>query len=206
MSREHHDNIFSFYFSLPLCYHGVNLVMGGSFMNDPKEAVYTFLQQNNISYQTCSHSAVYTIEEMMAQNIPHSEAIAKNLFVRDDNKRHYYLIVIRGEKRVDLKQFAKTANTRRLGFASEKDLFSILSLTRGSVTPLGILNDSEKKVTVFFDQSYQHQLIAVHPNENTATVYLNADDLFEVIKAHGNPIFWLPMDWSSPADLHPQAE
>lgn len=206
MSREHHDNIFSFYFSLPLCYHGVNLVMGGSFMNDPKEAVYTFLQQNNISYQTCSHSAVYTIEEMMAQNIPHSEAIAKNLFVRDDNKRHYYLIVIRGEKRVDLKQFAKTANTRRLGFASEKDLFSILSLTRGSVTPLGILNDSEKKVTVFFDQSYQHQLIAVHPNENTATVYLNADDLFELIKAHGNPISWLTMDWSSPADLPPQAE
>ena len=175
-------------------------------MNDPKEAVYTFLQQNNISYQTCSHPAVYTIEEMMAQNIPHSEAIAKNLFVRDDNKRHYYLIVIRGEKRVDLKQFAKTANTRRLGFASEKDLFSILSLTRGSVTPLGILNDSEKKVTVFFDQSYQHQLIAVHPNENTATAYLNADDLFELIKAHGNPIFWLPMDWSSPADLPPQAE
>ena len=106
-------------------------------MNDPKEAVYTFLQQNNIPYQTCSHPAVYTIEEMMAQNIPHSEAIAKNLFVRDDNKRHYYLIVIRGEKRVDLKQFAKTANTRRLGFASEKDLFSILSLTRGSVRPLG---------------------------------------------------------------------
>ncbi len=132
-------------------------------MNDPKEAVYTFLQQNNIPYQTCSHSAVYTIEEMMAQNIPHSEAIAK-------------------------------------------DLFSILSLTRGSVTPLGILNDNEKKVTVFFDQSYQHQLIAVHPNENTATVYLNADDLFELIKAHGNPIFWLPMDWSTPADLPPQAE
>lgn len=175
-------------------------------MNDPKEAVYTFLQQNNIPYQTCSHPAVYTIEEMMAQNIPHSEAIAKNLFVRDDNKRHYYLIVIRGEKRVDLKQFAKTANTRRLGFASEKDLFSILSLTRGSVTPLGILNDSEKKVTVFFDQSYQHQLIAVHPSENTATVYLNADDLFELIKEHGNPISWLPMDWSSPADLPPQAE
>lgn len=175
-------------------------------MNDPKETVYTFLQQNNIPYQTCSHPAVYTIEEMMAQNIPHSEAIAKNLFVRDDNKRHYYLIVIRGEKRVDLKQFAKTANTRRLGFASEKDLFSILSLTRGSVTPLGILNDSEKKVTVFFDQSYQHQLIAVHPNENTATVYLNADDLFELIKAHGNPISWLPMDWSSPADPPPQAE
>ena len=76
-------------------------------MNDPKEAVYTFLQQNNIPYQTCSHPAVYTIEEMMAQNIPHSEAIAKNLFVRDDNKRHYYLIVIRGEKRVDLNSLPK---------------------------------------------------------------------------------------------------
>ena len=50
--------------------------MGGPFMNDPKEAVYIPFCSKTI-FPTCSHPAVYTIEEMMAKNIPHSEAIAK---------------------------------------------------------------------------------------------------------------------------------
>ena len=92
-------------------------------MNDPKEAVYTFLQQNNISYQTCSHPAVYTIEEMMAQNIPHSEAIAKNLFVRDDNKRHYYLICNPRRKAGGSKTVCQNCQYPPPGIASEKTFF-----------------------------------------------------------------------------------
>ena len=31
-------------------------------------------------------------------------------------------------------------------------------------------------------------LIAVHPNDNTATVYLKAEDLIDIIKEHGNQV------------------
>ena len=36
--------------------------------------------------------------------LPYPEWDAKNLFIRDHKREHYYLITVRGSKRVDLKQ------------------------------------------------------------------------------------------------------
>ena len=60
----------------------------------------------------------------------------------------------------------------------------------GAVTPLGILNDEERKVQVFLDREFLEgrKLIGVHPNENTATVWLKTEDLLDIIKEHGNPV------------------
>ena len=69
-------------------------------------------------------------------------------------KRNYYLITVKGDKRVDLKEFRKKNNTRPLRFASENDLMDILGLIPGAVTPLGILNDEERKVQVFLDREF----------------------------------------------------
>ena len=123
-------------------------------------------------------------------NLPYPEADAKNLFVRDDKKRKYYLITVRGDKRVDLKKFRKANNTRPLTFASEDDLFSILKLTPGSVTPLGILNDDERRIEFYLDASFleNDSLIGVHPNDNTATIWLKSKDLISIIKEYGSSV------------------
>jgi Ala-tRNA(Pro) deacylase len=123
-------------------------------------------------------------------NLPYPEADAKNLFVRDDKKRKYYLITVRGDKRIDLKEFRKANNTRPLTFASEEDLFSILKLTPGSVTPLGILNDDERRIEFYLDASFleNDSLIGVHPNDNTATIWLKSKDLISIIKEYGSSV------------------
>ena len=57
------------------------------------------------------------------------------------------------------------------------------------MTPLGILNDSEKKVKFFLDEGLVNGgLIGVHPNDNTATVWLKTTDLIDIIKEHGNKV------------------
>ena len=53
---------------------------------------------------------------------------SKNLFVRDDKKRNYYLITVKGNKRIDLKEFRKKNETRPLSFASENDLLDLKSM------------------------------------------------------------------------------
>ena len=136
-----------------------------------KQEVYDFLTSRGIEYEVTEHGAVFNMEEMSHVELPHQEADAKNLFVRDDKKRNYYLITVRGDKRVDLKKFREEHSTRQLSFASENDLMSLLDLIPGAVTPLGILNDSEKKVKLFLDEELlKCGLIGVHPNDNTATV------------------------------------
>ena len=71
----------------------------------------------------------------------------------------------------------------------------LLGLTAGSVTPLGVLNDTERKVTVFLDRDFFESpgLIGVHPNDNTATVWLKAEDFVRLIEEHGNRINVVPI-------------
>lgn len=154
-----------------------------------KQEIYNFLQDKGIAYEVTEHKAVYNMDELSEVDLPYPEADAKNLFVRDDKKRNYYLITVKGDKRVDLKEFAVAYGLRRLSFASADDLQRLLKLIPGSVTPLGLLNDEERCVKFFLDSDFKEEsLIGVHPNENTATVWLKADDLVRVIREHGNAV------------------
>lgn len=155
-----------------------------------KQDVYDYLKPKNIWYEITEHKAVYNMEELSEIDIPYPEYDAKNLFIRDDKKRNYYLITVKGNKRVNLKEFKNKNNTRSLSFASEKDLMDILGLKSGSVTPFGLLNDKECKVQFFIDKDFfkDKHIIGIHPNDNTATIWLKVEDLISIIKEHGNQV------------------
>lgn len=151
-----------------------------------KTEVYQYLKEQRIDFEVTEHKAVFNMEELNTVELPYPEWDAKNLFVRDDKKRNYYLITVKGDKRVDLKEFRKQHGLRALSFASAEDMRSIMGLEPGSVTPLGILNDSEHKVHFYLDNEFAGNKIGVHPNDNTATVWMQADDLMRLIENHGN--------------------
>ncbi len=155
-----------------------------------KQEIYDFIKNKNIWYEITEHQAVFNMEELSKIKLPYSEYDAKNLFVRDDKKRNYYLITIKGNKKIDLKKFQQQNNTRRLSFASKDDLLNIMNLYPGSVTPLGLLNDQELKVIFYLDEELlrNKQIIGVHPNDNTATIWLKVPDLIKIIKEHGNQV------------------
>ena len=158
-----------------------------------KQEIYDLLIQKNIPHEITEHEAVYNMVEVAMIELPHPEAEAKNLFIRDDKKQNFYLITVKGDKRVDLKQFRKDHSTRALHFVSAELLMDILGLIPGAVTPMGLLNDSECKVHWFLDKAFLDEpgLIGVHPNDNSATVWLKTEDLADLIKEHGNEMDWI---------------
>lgn len=155
-----------------------------------KIGIYNYLQHQEIWHEITEHKAVSDMAELEDLILPYPEAMAKNIFVRDDKKRNFYLITVKGDKRIDLKEFKQKYNTRNLSFASENYLMDVMGLRPGSVTPLGILNDKDNKVNFFLDREFfnSQELIGVHPNDNTATVWLKINDLVEIIKNHGNNV------------------
>lgn len=155
-----------------------------------KQEIYDFIKSKNIWHEITEHKAVFNMNELSEIEVPYPEYDAKNLFVRDDKKRNYYLITVKGDKRVDLKEFRRQNNTRPLSFASEQELMSIMNLIAGSVTPLGMLNDKELKVAFYLDKDFLNgkQIIGIHPNENTATLWLKVEDLISIIKEHENEV------------------
>jgi len=159
-----------------------------------KQELYQFLDEQKIEYSVIEHAPVYTVEEAEKLCLPHPEAGAKNLFLRDDKKKNYYLLTVRDALPIDLKQFQERIGSRRLSFASEEDLMRFLGLKKGAVTPFGVLNDTQCAVQVYIDAYFENKQISVHPNENTATVYLAANDLVELLREHGNRVEYIELE------------
>lgn len=154
-----------------------------------KEELLKFLDDRGVEYEKVDHNAVFTIDEMIDAELPYPDLIAKNLFVRDDKKRSFYLITVLEDKRVDLKEFRKTYGTRQLSFASEELLDQKMGLIKGSVTPFGLLNNEECDIHFFIDKDFVEKgKIGIHPNLNDATVFLDTEVVIDLIKEHGNEV------------------
>lgn len=150
-----------------------------------KQETYQYLKDHNIPFEITEHRAVYNMEELDSIDLPYPEGDAKNLFVRDDKKKNYYLITVKGDKRVNLKDFRKAHGLRPLSFASPEDLKKYMDLTPGAVTPLGLLNVEGAPITMYLDAEFKDSIIGIHPNENTATVWLQGDDLVTLLRENG---------------------
>jgi Ala-tRNA(Pro) deacylase len=153
-----------------------------------KPQTYRYLDEHGVSYEVTEHEAVFNMAEVAQVNLPYPELDAKNLFLRDDKRRSYHLVTVRGDRHVDLKAFRRAHGLRALSFASADELRDRLGLTPGAVTPLGLLNDDSRSVTLFLDEGLMGGLVGVHPNDNTATVWLAAEDLVRIVREHGNEV------------------
>ena len=47
-----------------------------------------------------------------------------------------------------------------------------------------------KQVIFYIDEAFKsgYGLIGIHPNDNTATVWLKAEDLIRIVQEHGNEV------------------
>lgn len=72
-----------------------------------KGQVYEYLREKGIQYEAIEHEAVFSIEQAENLNLPNPEAGAKNLFLRDDKRKNYYLLTVRASLSVKLKKFKK---------------------------------------------------------------------------------------------------
>jgi Ala-tRNA(Pro) deacylase len=132
--------------------------------------IYTYLSQNEIPYDKFEHEPVHTVEDV--DKLPQmNAAITKNLFLRD--KLHQYILVtVEVHKSVDLKKLAEATGRKHLSFASPEELINILGVEPGSVTLLGLINDTKHVVTVIIDKDLWDWYAAIqcHPLVNSASL------------------------------------
>lgn len=159
---------------------------------DKKEKVLKKLDELNIHYKLIDHPAVYTIDTMDELHLNKNGHIVKNLFLKNSNGKKHYLVVLKGDKKADLKSIKSQINSTALSFASEERLEKHLGLSKGSVTPLGIINDEEHLVNIVLDEDLKNEeILGVHPNVNTSTVFISYNDLIKFINSFGNEIFYV---------------
>lgn len=159
-----------------------------------REKVFARLEELGVSYEVTEHPAVFTIGEMDALGLTAKGEVCKNLFLRDAKGRRHFLVVVPGEARADLRALAAQLESSKLSFASAERLEKYLGLKQGEVTPLGVLNDADAAVEVVFDRGLERfPCLGVHPNDNTATVWLSLADILRVVERNGNEIRWVTL-------------
>lgn len=155
-----------------------------------KESVCAYLDKQGICYERIDHPAIFTIDGLNTLELSSERLgqIPKNLFLKD-RKKNYYLVVLKGDKRLDLKGLGKILEVKELSFASEEVLWERLGLKKGAVTPLGLLNDKEDAVRLIIDKEMMALPVwGVHPNDNTATIFLAPKDILTVTGHEGVPL------------------
>ncbi len=148
-----------------------------------------FLQQNKIAYQRVDHPAVFTVEQADFYTADAPGAGTKNLFLCDEKKANYILLMVQKHIDVDIRSLGKALGLRKLHFGSEVKLQELLGVSAGSVTALGLINDIDHKVTLYIDETlWQEDSLQCHPLINTATLTLPVRDLNKFFALTGHPV------------------
>lgn len=152
----------------------------------PKElAVYELLKQLNISYEQVDHEAAETMEACIEVDKQLGVTLCKNLFLRNQQKTTFYLLLMPGDKKFMTKVLSKQLGISRLSFAEPEYMEQYLNINPGSVSVMGLMNDKECAVNLLIDSDIlASEYVGCHPCVNTSSMKIRTDDILEKFLKH----------------------
>jgi Ala-tRNA(Pro) deacylase len=157
---------------------------------DKEIRVYDLLDKLGIAYQRVDHEATMTMEacEEVDRILGDDTTICKNLFLCNRQETNFYLLLMPGDKPFKTKDLSAQINSARLSFAKPEYMEKYLDITPGSVSVMGLMNDSEKKVQLLIDEDVMKEpYFGCHPCINTSSLKFATEDLTrKIIPALGH--------------------
>ena len=148
--------------------------------SDVENRVYESLARLEIPFTRVDHEAAFTMEDCAAISAALEVHICKNLLLTPRNRSAFYLLCLPAEKPFSTKNFSKLIGSSRLSFASEEDLVALLGCHAGSASVLGLMNDTEHRVTLAIDRAVaEDEWFGCHPCKNTSSLRLKTRDVLE---------------------------
>lgn len=129
----------------------------------------------------CSESERYY--ERFLSYIGEDYCIGKNLLLQErKGEKRIFLLVVPSDKQVDLKDFGRRMETRKLEFVSSEKMEEVLHTEPGNVSVFHLLYDREKQVHLVLDEELcKYSLLAFHPLYNGLSVFLKPEELFKFL-------------------------
>lgn len=152
-----------------------------------EQKCYETLDLLGIEYHRVDHEHADTIEACHEIEATLGAAICKNLFLTNRQQTEFYLLLMPGDKPFKTKLLSKQIGTARLSFGGAEDMERLLDITPGSVSVLGLINDSQNKVHLVIDSELlSDEYIGCHPCINTSTLRIKTSDITEKFLPHVN--------------------
>ncbi len=147
---------------------------------DKEMRVYDLLDSLSISYERTDHIAAMTMEDCLEIDRILEVIICKNLFLCNRQKTKFFLLMMPGDKVFKTKDLSAQAGSSRLSFASSEDMEKYLDITPGSVSVMGLMNDTHNRVQLLIDRPVaESMLLGCHPCVNTSSLRLKTEDVLQ---------------------------
>ena len=165
---------------------------------------YDLLDRLGIEYMRADHAAADTMEVCGEIDSVLDTRICKNLFLCNRQQTAFYLLMMPGEKPFKTKDLSSQLGVSRLSFAPESFMTAFLDLHPGSVSVLGLMNDSENRVQLVIDRAVlEQEYFGCHPCRNTSSIKIKMSDLTEKFlqEIHHSPVIVDLPDANMEADV-----
>jgi Ala-tRNA(Pro) deacylase len=143
-------------------------------------AAYDLLARLNIPFLRIDHDPAATTEVCVDVEAALGIEICKNLFLRNQSKTEFYLLMMTSVKKLVTKDLSKQIGTSRLSFAEAEYMEKYLNITPGSVSVLGLMNDKECKIHLLMDKEIaEAEYFGCHPCINTTSLKIKTLDILD---------------------------
>ena len=154
-------------------------------------AVYDLLDRLGIAYERTDHAAADTMEDCYAIDRVLETVICKNLFLCNRQRTQYYLLMMPGTKPFHTKDLSRQIGSARLSFGDPESMEALLHIAPGSVSIMGLMNDTENRVQLLIDRPVlEAPTLGCHPCVNTSSLRLRTRDVTDIFlpAVHHRPI------------------
>lgn len=165
---------------------------GGNWRRERELAVYGLLGKLGIGFERIDHFEANTMEMCRAIDETLDAVICKNLFLRNQQKTKFYLLMMPGNKKFKTKELSQQIGSSRLSFGEAVYMEQFLHITPGSVSVMGLMNDMGNQVQLLIDQEVlKGEWFGCHPCMNTSSIRMRLSDLLEKFlpAVHHEPVF-----------------
>ena len=143
---------------------------------------YALLDSLGIAFDRIDHEPAMTMEACAAVDAALGGAICKNLLLCNRQSTAFYLLMLPGDKVFKTKELSAQIGSSRLSFASGEYMQQFLNITPGSLSVLGLMNDTENRVQLLIDEELLNaEEFGCHPCINTSSLRIKTRDLLDKI-------------------------
>ncbi len=155
---------------------------------DKEIRTYDLLDSLGVEYDRVDHAPAMTMEDCKEVDEILESMVCKNLFLCNRQETAFYLLMIPDTKVFHTKDLSAQIGSARLSFAKPEYMEKFLDITPGSVSVLGLMNDTEHQVKLLIDEEVlDSEYFGCHPCINTSSLRMRTADLIEkVLPAMGH--------------------
>lgn len=145
-----------------------------------EQEVYAVFTKLGIAFERVDNDPAASMEECAQIDEKMGVQIRKNVFLCNQKKTSFFLLVMPADKPFDTAAFSKKLSVSHMSFAPPEKMLEHLGTMPGSASVVGLLNDKDDYVQLILDKEVaEAEWIGINTGINTTHLKFKTQDLLK---------------------------